>query len=76
MEKEAHEDIRSIFNMPSKQEADYMLKKVVEKYMDKASEFARWLESEIRLIDGVQSCARLYRSPAQAQNNKYGKISK
>ena len=33
--------------MPSKQEADYMLKKVVEKYMDKASEFARWLESEI-----------------------------
>ena len=47
MEKEAHEDIRSIFNMPSKQEADYMLKKVVEKYMGKASEFARWLESEI-----------------------------
>jgi hypothetical protein len=24
-----------------------MLKKVVEKYTDKASEFARWLESEI-----------------------------
>ena len=47
MEKEAHEDIRSIFNMPSKQEADYMLKKVVEKYINKASEFARWLESEI-----------------------------
>ena len=47
MEKEAHEDIKSIFNMPSRQEAEYMLKKTVEKYAGKASEFARWLEREI-----------------------------
>ena len=35
------------FNMPRKQEADYMLKKSVGKYAGKASEFARRLESEI-----------------------------
>ena len=47
MEKEAHEDIRNIFNMPSRQGAEYMLKKTVEKYVGKTSEFARWLETEI-----------------------------
>ena len=47
MEKEAHEDIKSIFNMPSREEAEYMLKKAVEKYAPRASEFAEWLESEI-----------------------------
>ena len=47
MEKEAHEDIKSIFNMPSREEAGYMLKKTVEKYAGKASEFAKWLEYEI-----------------------------
>ena len=47
MEKEAHEDIKSIFNMPSREEAEYMLKKTVEKYAGKASEFAKWLEYEI-----------------------------
>ena len=47
MEKEAHEDIKSIFNMPSREEAEYMLKKTVEKYAGRASEFAEWLESEI-----------------------------
>ena len=47
MKKEAHEDIKSIFNMPSREEAAYMLKKTVEKYAGKASEFAKWLEYEI-----------------------------
>ena len=47
MDKEAHEDVRSIFNMPSRHEAEYMLKKTVEKYAGKASEFARWFEREI-----------------------------
>lgn len=47
MEKEAHDDIRNIFNMPSRQEAEYMLKKMVEKYAGKASEFSEWLENEI-----------------------------
>ena len=47
MDKEAHEDVRSTFNMPSRQEAEYMLKKTVEKYAGKASEFARWFEREI-----------------------------
>ena len=47
METEAHEDIRSIFNMPRRQEAEHTHKKTVEKYVGKASEFARWLEYEI-----------------------------
>ena len=47
MEREAHEDIKSIFNMPSREEAEYMLKKTVEKYAPRASEFAKWLEKEI-----------------------------
>ena len=47
MDKEAHEDIRGIFNMPGREEAKYMLKKTVEKYAGKASEFAKWLEYEI-----------------------------
>ena len=47
MEKEAHEDIRSIFNMQSRQEAEHMQKMTVEKYAGKASEFAQWLEYEI-----------------------------
>ena len=33
--------------MPSREEAEYMLKKTVEKYAGRASEFAEWLESEI-----------------------------
>ena len=47
MEKEAHEDIKSIFNIPSREEAKYMLKKTVEKHAGKASEFSKWLEYEI-----------------------------
>ena len=33
--------------MPGREEAKYMLKKTVEKYAGKASEFAKWLEYEI-----------------------------
>ena len=47
MEREAHEDIRNIFNMPSREEAESMLKKTIEKYENKASGFAEWLEHEI-----------------------------
>ena len=47
MDKEAHEDIRGIFNMPGREEAEYMLKKTVEKYAGRASKFAEWLGSEI-----------------------------
>ena len=47
MEKKANEDIKSIFNMPSREEAEYMLKKTVEKYAGRASKFAEWLGSEI-----------------------------
>ena len=71
------QDIKSIFNMPSREEAEYMLKKTVEKYAPRASEFAKWIEKrDPGRIDGVQSCARLYRGTAQAENNKYGRISK
>lgn len=47
MEREAHEDIRNIFNMPKREEAETMLKKTIEKYENKASGFAEWLEHEI-----------------------------
>ena len=33
--------------MPSREDAEYMLKKTVEKDAGKASEFAKWLECEI-----------------------------
>ena len=33
--------------MPRRQEAEHTHKKTVEKYVGKASEFARWLEYEI-----------------------------
>ena len=41
------QDIKSIFNMPSREETEYMLKKTVEKYAPRASEFAKWIEKEI-----------------------------
>ena len=41
------QDIKSIFNMPSREETEYMLKKTVEKYAPRASEFAKWIEHEI-----------------------------
>ena len=35
-------------NMPSREEAEYMLKKTVEKYAPMASEFAKWIEKRSR----------------------------
>ena len=39
--------IRNIFNMPSREEAESMLKKTIEKYENKTSGFAEWIEHEI-----------------------------
>ena len=51
---EEAEQIRLTDKMPGypkegyiREEAEYMLKKTVEKYAGRASEFAEWLESEI-----------------------------
>ena len=43
MKREAHEDIRNIFNMPSWEEAESVLKKTIEKYENKVSGFAERL---------------------------------
>lgn len=47
MQTEVHNDIRNIFNMPSREEAESMLKRTVFKYKDMASDLANWMESEL-----------------------------
>jgi len=47
MQCEVHDDIRNIFNMPSKTEAETLLKRTVDKYKNSASELAKWLENEL-----------------------------
>lgn len=47
MQAEVHDDIRNIFNMPSKDEANALLKRTVAKYKDQASGLAEWLESDL-----------------------------
>lgn len=40
-------DIRSIFNAPNREEAERLLGIIVEKYRDKASKLASWMESSL-----------------------------
>ena len=47
MQEEAHADIRNIFNMPSKEEAERLLKLTVAKYQDNASDLSAWLERDL-----------------------------
>ena len=47
METEAHNNIRNIFNMPSKEYAETLLKRTISKYQETASKFANWLESDL-----------------------------
>lgn len=47
IQSEVHNDIRDIFNMPSKTEADALLKRTIEKYHTNASDLANWMETDI-----------------------------
>lgn len=47
MQGEVHNDIRNIFHMPSKEEAESLLKRTIDKYKNKSSELAQWLEHEL-----------------------------
>ncbi len=47
MQAEVHDDIRNVFNMPSKAEAEELLKRTVRKYKENASGLSEWLENEI-----------------------------
>lgn len=47
MQAEVHNDIRNVFNMPSREEAESLLKRIADKYRPKTSALAEWLESEL-----------------------------
>lgn len=47
MQGEVHDDIRNIFNMPSKTEAEELLKRTIDKYKNKFFELAQWLENDL-----------------------------
>jgi len=47
MREEVHDDIRNIFNMPTKEEAERLLKLSAAKYREKASDLSAWMESEL-----------------------------
>lgn len=47
MQGEVHDDIRNIFNMPSKEEAESLLKRTIGKYKNNSSGLAQWLENEL-----------------------------
>ena len=48
MQEEAHADIRNIFNMPTREEAERLLKLTVTKYQDTASDLSAWLENDLQ----------------------------
>lgn len=47
MIQEVHNDIRDIFNMPNRGEAENLLRKCIQKYETTASDLAKWLEGNI-----------------------------
>lgn len=47
MQEAVHADIRNVFNMPSKEEAERLLSLTVAKYQDQASDLSQWLESDL-----------------------------
>ena len=44
---EVHDDIRTIFNAPNRDTAEAWLSRTVEKYADRASKLADWIETNI-----------------------------
>jgi len=47
MKKEVAADIKAIFDAPNRQEAERLLALTVEKYQEKASRLARWMEENL-----------------------------
>ena len=47
MQQEVHNDIRDVFNMPTRSDAEILLKKLIEKYGKTAPDLSNWLENEL-----------------------------
>ena len=47
MQQEVHNDIRDVFNMPTRSDAEIQLKKLIEKYGKTAPDLSSWLENEL-----------------------------
>ena len=47
MQQEVHNDIRDVFNMPIRSDAEILLKKLIEKYGKTAPELSSRLENEL-----------------------------
>jgi transposase-like protein len=47
MKKEVAADIRAIFNAPNREEAERLLRLTVQKYEEKASKLATWMEANL-----------------------------
>ena len=47
MQQEVHNDIRDVFNMPTRSDAEIQLKKLIEKYGKTAPDLSNWLENEL-----------------------------
>ena len=77
MQQEVHNDIRDVFNMPTRSDAEIQLKKLIEKYGKTAPDLSNWLENELPedfTVFNVEpdslECA------SETPDNKYGGISK
>ena len=77
MQQEVHNDIRDVFNMPTRSDAEIQLKKLIEKYGKTAPDLSSWLENELPegfTVFNVEpdslECA------SETPDNKYGGISK
>ena len=47
MQQEVHNDIRDVFNMPTRSDVEIQLKKLIEKYGKTAPDLSNWLENEL-----------------------------
>ena len=77
MHQDVHNDIRDMFNMPTRSDAEIQLKKLIEKYGKTAPDLSTWLENELPegfTVFNVEpdslECA------SETPDNKYGGISK
>ena len=47
MQQEVHNDIRDVFNMPTRSDVEIQLKNLIEKYGKTAPDLSNWLENEL-----------------------------
>ena len=77
MQQEVHNDIRDVFNMPTRSDAEIQLKKLIEKYGKTAPDLSSWLENELPEGFTVFQCGTGFiECASEAPDNKYGGISK